>query len=1281
MSNKIILKKSAVASKVPTISDLDYGELALNYADGKLYYKNSNNAIDEFISSSASVAGVSSVGGATGAISAQQLLDFIKQVDGSGSGLDADTLDGINSSSFATLDGTQTLTNKTLTTPNIYNPTFTQNGGDEGGEVKFAPAATNTTLSTGVTLDVWQDRVRLFETGGTNRGVYINLAGASASVGSELSTNNNTQTLTNKTLSNAVISGTLSAGGAVGTAGQVLQSTGTGVQWSSVAAGGVTSVNGQTGNITASQLLDAIKTVDGTGSGLDADTLDGINSSSFVTLDGTQTLTNKTISASSIDNTPIGATTPSTGVFTTLTANSTLQAGRGSENYVQVTGAATGAIPTISSQGSDVNINLALTAKGTGAVRITNVGSASAPSFAFGSTNRGFYYDTPTGEISVSGGGWTQFRFGNTSSSVNYLSVKGAASATSPVLSSQGTDANIDLTLTPKGTGKVRFGTYIELGSPTFNIDGYIEIKDSIGTVRKLAVASSNTASQAANTILAAPNGSAGAPTFRALVAADIPTLNQNTTGTASNVTGTVDVANGGTGATTAAGARTNLGATTLGSNIFTIVNPSAITFPRFNADNTVSSLSAADFRAAIGAGTSTATGTVTSVGLSLPSIFTVTNSPVTTSGTLTATLATQTANTFLAAPNGSSGAPTFRAIVAGDIPTLNQNTTGNASTATTLQTARTINGVYFDGSANIIVADDTKLPLAGGTMSGAIDMGSNKITGLGAPIASTDAATKQYVDEVAEGLRAKPAVRAATTTNLSAIYDNGTLGVGATLTADTNRVFTTLDGVVNWSVGQGVLVKNQTNAAHNGRYNLTQLGSASTPWVLTRCGLCDEASEIPGSYTFVQYGNSYAGTGWVQIVSDPDTFIVGTNAIIVSQFSGAGSYTAGTGLSLNGNQFSNTGVLSVNSLTGDITATNLLDAIKTVDGSGSGLDAELLDGQTSSHYLDYTNLTNKPTLFSGDYADLTGLPTLFSGDYADLTGLPTLFSGSYNDLTDKPTIPTNVSEFTNDANYTTETFVNNAISTKQDILVSGANIVTVNGQSLLGSGDIIISGGGGGGATYSISAETQPSSAGVELTLTGSDASVDAVSFVGSNGIKVEKLTSDVINITTEFPTNIVAGTGISAETLGNTITISSQSPTTTAFIDLPSAGILTAIDIFDKTVYRTVKYLIQAVNGSDVHCTEVLLTHNNTDVFITEYATMYSGSPLITITDAEINGDTVYIRATATNNDTEIDFVRTTVSRVSAAPPSGDLEGDLMLQSGTEDLMTGTGTVDLDV
>jgi hypothetical protein len=193
------------------------------------------------------------------------------------------------------------------------------------------------------------------------------------------------------------------------------------------------------------------------------------------------------------------------------------------------------------------------------------------------------------------------------------------------------------------------------------------------------------------------------------------------------------------------------------------------------------------------------------------------------------------------------------------------------------------------------------KLELSGGTLTGALTLHAD-------PTQALHAASKQYVDEVAEGLRAKPAVRAATTTNLAAVYDNGTAGVGATLTADTDRVFTTLDGVTSWAVTtppMGVLVKNQTNSAHNGRYNLTSLGEVGvSPWVLTRCGLCDEADEIPGAYTFVQFGTANGGTGWVQTVVDPDTFVVGTDAIIVAQFSGAGTYTAGTGLTLTGSQF-----------------------------------------------------------------------------------------------------------------------------------------------------------------------------------------------------------------------------------------------------------------------------------------------------------------------------------------------------------------------------------------
>jgi microcystin-dependent protein len=99
--------------------------------------------------------------------------------------------------------------------------------------------------------------------------------------------------------------------------------------------------------------------------------------------------------------------------------------------------------------------------------------------------------------------------------------------------------------------------------------------------------------------------------------------------GLTTHVSGTLAIANGGTGATTAAAARTGLGATTLGSNLFTITNPSAITFPRFNADNTVSALSAADFRTAIGAGTGT--GTVTSIATGNG----ITGGTITTTGTL----------------------------------------------------------------------------------------------------------------------------------------------------------------------------------------------------------------------------------------------------------------------------------------------------------------------------------------------------------------------------------------------------------------------------------------------------------------------------------------------------------------------------------------------------------------------------------------------------------------------------------------------------------------------
>lgn len=186
---------------------------------------------------------------------------------------------------------------------------------------------------------------------------------------------------------------------------------------------------------------------------------------------------------------------------------------------------------------------------------------------------------------------------------------------------------------------------------------------------------------------------------------------------------------------------------------------------------------------------------------------------------------------------------------------------------------------------------------------TGVVSVNNTRITDLTVPIDPSDAATKGYVDELAQGLSVKPAVRAATTANIVAVYDNGVIGVGATLTIPAVAIFD-IDGVTDWAIYDGILVKNQTNKIENGRYFVSTVGNVTDDWVLTRCPACDENGEIPSSYIFVQEGNTNKATGWVAIVENFPTFSVGLDDIEWTQFSGAGSYQAGAGLALDGNTF-----------------------------------------------------------------------------------------------------------------------------------------------------------------------------------------------------------------------------------------------------------------------------------------------------------------------------------------------------------------------------------------
>jgi hypothetical protein len=447
-----------------------------------------------------------------------------------------------------------------------------------------------------------------------------------------------------------------------------------------------------------------------------------------------------------------------------------------------------------------------------------------------------------------------------------------------------------------------------------------------------------------------------------------------------------------------------------------------------------------------ITAGLITATGTITSAanitGANLVTGGSVSATGNITGGNLSGTSIVGTLTT--AAQTNITSVGTL-----GSLSVTGNTTSGNLITGGQLSATGNITGANVN--TNNIIGTAVTITSTGAlnlAPSGNITANSKNITGVADPVQNQDAATKNYVDTVAQGLDAKASCNLATTAGLPAYtYNNGSSGVGATITGTATGALT-IDGQTV-ALNDRVLVKNESGspgAAYNGIYLCTTAGAVGVAYVLTRATDFNIASEMYSAFTFIEYGTTNGDTGWVCTNNSSSPITIGTTAITFTQFSGAGTYNAGTGLTLTGTTFSisNTAVTtgSYGNSTAIATFTVNQQGQLTAAGTASiNAPASLITGTTLSSNVTTSSLTTVGTLGSLSVTGNVNSGNVVTTGQVSAAGNITGFAVSAGNISTDGTVSATGGIY---GNTVTASYLINAFNLSATGNVTGANIISV---------------------------------------------------------------------------------------------------------------------------------------------------------------------------------------------------------------------------------------------